>query len=66
MNFRKYYINGNRFTFTFNFRGDMYWNSFMYWLTKKTTKIQKPHNTVVKPTKMVEVRFLKDRPEQNE
>ena len=37
MNFKKYYINGNRFTIQFAFRTEMHWNDFMYWLTRKTT-----------------------------
>ena len=39
MNFKRYYINGNDFTIEINFRTEMYWNNFMYWLTKKTMSI---------------------------
>ncbi len=35
INFKKYYINGNRFTININFRTEMRWNDFMYFLHKK-------------------------------
>jgi len=45
MNFRKYYINGNKLTFTISFKGNRYWNDFMYWLTRITTPI--PISTLI-------------------
>lgn len=37
MNFKKYYINGNKFSISIQFNTEMHWNDFMGWLTKKTT-----------------------------
>ena len=37
MNFKKYYINGNKFTIHIHINIEMYWNDFMGWLTRKTT-----------------------------
>ena len=37
MNFKKFYINGNRFSISIQFNTEMYWNDFMGFLTKKTT-----------------------------
>ena len=40
MDFKKYYINGNKFTFEFRFSFEKHWNNFMFYLTKKTTKLK--------------------------
>lgn len=67
MNFKKYYINGNRFTFTFSFHGERYWNSFMYYLTRKTTKKRKVekliNNVVIEPIEIINERYMPERPE---
>ena len=39
MNFKKYYINGNRFTIRITFRTERHWNDFMGWLTRITTHV---------------------------
>ena len=38
MNFKKFYINGNNFTFSFRFSFEELWNTFMYKLTKLTSR----------------------------
>ena len=43
MNFKKFYINGNTFTFSFRFSFEKHWNRLMYLLTKLTTN-DKNHN----------------------
>ena len=39
MNFKKYYINGNKLTIRITFRTERYWNGFMGWLTRITTYV---------------------------
>ena len=68
MNFKKYYINGNRFTIEINFRTEMHWNDFMYWLTQKTTA--KPPISELIYNEMVknppELELIKDEPSISE
>lgn len=44
MNFKNFYINGNKFHIQINFNLESYWNSFMYKLTLWTTKKNKKRN----------------------
>lgn len=41
MNFKKFYINGNRFNIHIHINPEYYWNSLMYRLTVWTTKKNK-------------------------
>ncbi len=76
MNFKKYYICGDRFTFNFRFEGDWYWNTLMYrltvWTTKKPKPTIKPGEQVTEETmkltteKVVKKRKMKERPDTKE
>ena len=39
MNFKKYYINGNKFTIRITFRPERYWNDLMLSLTRITSPV---------------------------